>query len=193
MSTLIAKPSFISDALITDTDWQSLPTDQRWLFALRSQADAEVVETPIGSNSGSQVDKYLAECGLNPGYPWCAAFQYWGAIISGASASELPAARYAASVAGWAEWAKHHLYTTNVPARGRLFYWLEPSGQGHMGMIRQVVSSSAISTIEGNTTPPSGYAPDGGREGYGVFIKTRNITFLQAQNEHGFIDLSFLG
>ncbi|MEO8446700.1 MAG: peptidoglycan-binding domain-containing protein, partial [bacterium] len=33
-----------------------------------------VMEDPVGSNSGAQVDEYLASVGLNGGYSWCAAF-----------------------------------------------------------------------------------------------------------------------
>jgi len=34
-----------------------------------------VVEEPPGSNSGPEVDQFLASVGLGPGYAWCAAFR----------------------------------------------------------------------------------------------------------------------
>src|SRR5687767_8447454 len=36
-----------------------------------------VMEQPAGSNSGPQVNKYLASVGLDPGFFWCAAYIFW--------------------------------------------------------------------------------------------------------------------
>ena len=36
-----------------------------------------VLEEPLGSNSGPEVDRYLASVGLGGGYFWCMAFVYW--------------------------------------------------------------------------------------------------------------------
>ncbi|KXK57918.1 MAG: putative peptidoglycan binding domain protein [Chlorobi bacterium OLB7] len=36
-----------------------------------------VLENPLGSNKGPEVNAYLASVGLGPGYFWCMAFVYW--------------------------------------------------------------------------------------------------------------------
>ena len=36
-----------------------------------------VVEVPLGSNKGKDVEKYLKSVGLGGGFPWCMAFVYW--------------------------------------------------------------------------------------------------------------------
>ena len=36
-----------------------------------------VMEKPLGSNRGPEVDKYLASVGLGPGQFWCMAFVYY--------------------------------------------------------------------------------------------------------------------
>ena len=45
---------------------------------LETAASQEGVrEHPLGSNSGPEVNQYLASVGLGAGDPWCAAFVYW--------------------------------------------------------------------------------------------------------------------
>ena len=45
-----------------------------------ARSQVGVMEQPLGSNRGPQVDQYLLRVGLNPtagSYPWCAAFVDW--------------------------------------------------------------------------------------------------------------------
>lgn len=134
-----------------------------------------VREEPLGSNSGPEVDVYLASVGLGAGDPWCAAFVYW--CFKKASAEldvQNELIRTGSVLAHWNE-ATCSKITSKVafenPAivkPGDIFIIAHSSSTGHTGLVEKV-KGGFITTIEGNTN-------DGGsREGIGVFRRTRKI------------------
>lgn len=132
-----------------------------------------VQEHPRGSNRGVEIDYFIREAGLDPtgGYPWCAAFV--GQVGRQALGAAWPCPRTAGVVA-LTLWAQSRTGIWQpAPAVGDLFaLWesnLTPPRYGHTGFVTGVDAAGGYETIEGNTSPA------GGREGFGVFRKTRLI------------------
>jgi hypothetical protein len=107
-----------------------------------------VTENPPGSNSGTMVDKYLAQAGLNPGYPWCMAFVNWCYAQVGLDI-EHP---NEASVGFFESWAKQNGMLVAVPQRGDIICYRYDGDDwpDHVGIIESH-SGSVLNTVEGNT------------------------------------------
>ena len=150
-----------------------------------------VLEDPLGSNRGPQVDQYLRAVGLNPAegsFPWCAAFVYW---CFNQAAKALNVANPLVKTAGVLEhWNQagargtRRLSTvecTDNPSLvqpGMIFVLTTGSGFGHTGLVEEV-RGVFLTTIEGNTNA------GGSREGIGVFRReARRISDIN----RGFID-----
>jgi len=137
-----------------------------------------VMEKPLGSNRGPEVDKYLAEVGLDPkgGFAWCVAFTHF-CYLSAAKKLGVPNPhiRTAGVLDHWSKAAKSPNATriTNAQAiadpglvrPGQLFIISLTGGLGHSGMVVEV-SDGRLVTIEGNTND------NGSRNGIGVFRRT---------------------
>jgi CHAP domain len=133
-----------------------------------------VCEEPRGSNSGRQVNAYLASVGLGPGFSWCQAFVYWcyreAAKITG---GENPAIRTASVADCWNK-TPPQFKTTKTDALknrqtvtpGSQVIFLYGRGLGHTGLVEHV-DEAGIHTIEGNSNT------DGSREGYEVVRHVR--------------------
>lgn len=157
-----------------------------------------VLEQPPGSNSGPQVDRYLARVGVKPGVgpaanrAWCAAFAYWCFDTAAQSLNIAnPLSRTGGVLKHWAM-AKTNpaakLYRksqmTVDPARikpGFIFIYDFGRGLGHTGIVERVETGRLI-TIEGNIN--DGSVP--GREGVGVFRTNRRK--ITDQRLVGFIE-----
>lgn len=128
------------------------------------------------SNSGPQVDQYLAAVGLGPGNPWCAAFVFWVCDNSGVPKSiweDLANRAYCPTIESW---ARKKGVLTQAPVRGdfMLLQMHDSQGQysGHIGIVEQV-EGNQIYTIEGNTSPQgSGGSDDNGG---GVYRRVRSV------------------
>jgi putative peptidoglycan binding protein/CHAP domain-containing protein len=137
-----------------------------------------VMEQPLGSNRGPQVEEYLRSVGADPGQPWCAAFVYFcfqrGAIARGFANPVIRTASVAehwnrAGVAGIRRLGTNEC--TENPALvkpGMVFIMIHPNGTGHSGLVEKV-TGTLLTTIEGNTNE------NGSREGIGVFRHKRTI------------------
>lgn len=135
-----------------------------------------VVEQPLGSNRGPEVDVYLRTTGLDPEgqhYSWCAAFVYWS---FNETAKKLgipnPVVKTAGVLDHWAR-AKCTKITKadaiNDPSKikpGSIFIIDHGGNLGHTGIVESV-NGGNLTTIEGNTNTGQS------REGYGVFRLTR--------------------
>lgn len=137
-----------------------------------------VMEDPLGSNRGPQVDKYLQSVNLDPkgGFAWCVAFTHF---CYQAAAQTLgmanPHVRTAGVLDHWAKAGKRADATRVTTAQaladpglvrpGSLFIISLGGGLGHSGMVVEV-SSGRLVTIEGNTND------NGSRNGIGVFKRT---------------------
>jgi len=141
---------------------------------------AAIAETQIGAqedaahtNRGAAIRKFqdATELAGTQGWPWCAAFVDWCVeqfILQfpnkiGVMPSERPRT---ASAFGWKAWAKKHgceIFTEHSRAqRGDVVIFTF----SHIGIV-VANNLGELETVEGNTNPA------GGRDGYGVFHRSR--------------------
>lgn len=151
-----------------------------------------VLEKPLGSNRGKEVEEYLGSVGLGGGYPWCMAFVYW-CFEQAAQKLKInnPAVKTGGVLNHWVEAGRRNLpripmeQARNNPALvvpGMIFIidTGDPGGAGHTGFV-EMVEGGMLTTIEGNTNK------GGSSEGIGVFRrKARKIPSINK----GFIDYS---
>jgi hypothetical protein len=153
-----------------------------------------VMENPVGSNRGPEVDVYLQAVGLNPAsgsFAWCVAFTHFcfkkGAESLGVSN---PHIKTAGVLDHWNLAGKKAkvVRVTNAKAvadpglvkPGSLFIIDLGGGLGHSGMVLEVANGRLV-TVEGNTND------NGSRNGIGVFRRdSRKISTINK----GFIDYS---
>ncbi len=149
-------------------------------------ADSQVGvrEQPRGSNHGPEVKEYLLSVGLPQGHPWCAAGAYWCCLKAGIKPSNLPEKRSAAAVRNWRSWAVATGRNRDTAERGRLGYWINQNGTGHIFFCASKSVLGIIRTIEFNTD-----GEEGSREGDGVYKRTRTMLGLKRRHAHGFFDL----
>jgi hypothetical protein len=138
-----------------------------------------VMEQPLGSNRGPQVDQYLRSVGIDPSsgsFPWCAAFVYFcfqqaarslnmgnpviqtGGVLdhwNRAGAAGVPRLGTAECVAN-----------PSLVAPGMIFIMVNKNGSGHTGLV-EAITGTFLTTIEGNTND------NGSREGIGVFRRQK--------------------
>jgi len=156
-----------------------------------------VLERPLGSNRGPEVDKYLSAVGLNPagnppsGFPWCVAFTHFCYLSAAKDLGiDNPHIKTAGVLDHWQKAGRKsgvvRITKANAVANpalikpGSLFIMDFGGGLGHSGIVVEV-ANGRLKTIEGNT------GPDGSRNGIGVFERTaRKIGSIQK----GFIDYS---
>lgn len=123
-----------------------------------------------GSNQGPRVDQYLAAVGLDSGYPWCAAFVYWGiqeAVGRAGGRNPFLRSAYCPAIDAW---ARDKDILVDHPKPGDVFLLYSSSSRLaiHTGFVT-AVAGSTFETIEGNTNI------DGSSEGVGVFSRNRPI------------------
>lgn len=123
------------------------------------------VEYPPHSNRGPEIDYWLQQVRSPLGSPWCAAFVWsMGKQAVGVS---WPVPR-TGRVQDMVDWARPLNIIHEHPRLGDLvvLYFRSLSRYAHVGIVT-AVHGDVCDTIEGNTNP------SGGREGYGVFRRTR--------------------
>lgn len=121
-----------------------------------------------GANRGPRVEQYLAAAHAAPGLPWCAAFVAWCGIHSGVP---WPLAPVPGCMSLYAD-AKAKGCISQTPETGAVFLlWFPKLNRfAHTGFIEKSgPTPGQWVTVEGNTNP------GGGREGYGVFRRTRTF------------------
>ena len=152
-----------------------------------------VMERPIGSNSGPEVNAYLKSVNVPPGNFWCAAFVHW-CFDQAAKARGInnPWPRTGGCLDLF-----NKVKALNDPSKivtvrealadpllikpGLVFILDHGGGQGHTGFVKQSIAG-ALRTIEGNSNN------DGSRNGVGVFeLNRRKVTDVQLK---GFIDFT---
>ena len=159
-----------------------------------AQTQIGVMENPLGSNRGPEVDTYLKAVGLDPAsgsFAWCVAFTHFcfkkGSETLGVSN---PHIKTAGVLDHWNQAGKKPkiVRVTNAKAvadpglvkPGSLFIIDFGGGLGHSGMVLEVANGRLV-TIEGNTND------NGSRNGIGVFRRdSRKIASINK----GFIDYS---
>lgn len=153
-----------------------------------------VMEKPVGSNRGPEVDNYLSAVGLNPAsgsFAWCVAFtHYCYKKAAEKLGRENPHIKTAGVLDHWnkARTKAKVVRVTNARAvadpalvkPGALFIIDFGQGLGHSGIVMEVANGRLV-TIEGNTND------NGSRNGIGVFRRdARKISKINK----GFIDYS---
>ena len=151
-----------------------------------------VLEVPLGSNRGPQVNQYLASVGLNGGFYWCMAFVFWCFREAAAQAGQANAfPRTASCIEAWnrVKAASPNRVITRAAALanptlvkpGHVFILDHGGGAGHTGFVRQSFGGP-LRTVEGNTNPT------GSSNGLGVFELNRRK--IPDQTLKGFIDFT---
>lgn len=151
----------------------------------------QVREQPVNSNSGPQVNVYLASIGLNPGFSWCCAFTYYCfQQVAGQMKRPNPMVKTGGCLKHWQDApskgarlipASDALANPGLLKPGMLFIMDHGRGMGHTGIIESV-AGGLLSTLEGNT--------DGSRtrEGGGVYRLVRKV----GEINKGYIDYAKL-
>lgn len=130
-----------------------------------------VEEIPKNSNSGPEVEIYLKSVGLGKGYSWCMAFVYW---CTQKAALQLVVKNPLKRTAGVLDqFNSRPFLIAFAPQPGDVFIMDFGKGLGHTGIVEKIVGNTVF-TIEGNTNN------EGGREGYKVCRKKREIRTIKA-------------
>ena len=180
----------ISDGIIGSITWSVLfnnnqevkvsPSSKLALEAISFvKTQIGVMENPLGSNKGPEVNLYLASVGLNPGYYWCAAFVYYSFNkAAGVLGIANPLTKTAACMTHWKNSkGKKILFVDaiNKPSLvkpGDILIIRYSASQGHSGIVEEILPRGYIKTIEGNSNAV------GSRNGIGVFNNIRKITTI---------------
>lgn len=126
----------------------------------------------VGSNTGPEVDQYLASVHAAPGNPWCSAFACWSIINAARDLGIAPGVKYSASTYGL--WTKNPNLQISVPTENCIFlinHGLSSKGNriGHVGLVVGI-NGNQLATVEGNTNA------GGSRNGDGVYKRTRQLS-----------------
>src|SRR5450432_4024870 len=159
----------------------------------------KVCENPLNSNSGPEVNQYLASVGLKPGNEWCMSFAYWcfneAAVQSGI---QNPLYKTGLCYQQWQESPANQVQTPDV---GDLLVFKDEPGEfcqltaqarlnpkaamdlmkmehtfllntvhGHVGLVTEILAGNILSTIEGNTNWP-------GLPGGDSYVNTRQYNY----------------
>lgn len=140
--------------------------------AIRIALSQEGVREINGSNSGPEVDKYLASVHTDPGNPWCSAFASWCIMQAAEALGITPEISFSASTYGL--WTKNQTLQMATPTDNCVFlinHGLSKQGSriGHVGLVVSVDGNN-LETIEGNTNA------GGSRNGDGVYKRTRQVS-----------------
>lgn len=133
-------------------------------------------EKPKGSNWGKEVQQMLASVGVNFPAPWCAAYV---GIVCRNSCISYP---YSGFVPNWTRdiWKAKVIFDKAKKGRSILqtelrrgdiatIYFPNLRRDAHIFIVLGVTEKGNIITIEGNTNP------GGSRDGYGVFVRVREL------------------
>ena len=131
-----------------------------------------VRENPRGSNSGPEVDQFLASVRLLPGQSWCASFVYY----CYARSVDILSASFGAPIVNPCPQTGSVLrmwelidarFKSMVPRRGSLYFVDHGNRKGHVGF---VVDPDVIQEVSGNTNQ------EGSREGDSVWLHSFKLT-----------------
>jgi hypothetical protein len=133
-------------------------------------------EKPKGSNWGKEVQQMLKSVGVNFPAPWCAAYV---GIVCRNSCISYP---YSGFVPNWSRdvWKAKVIFDKTKKGRSILqtelrrgdiatIYFPNLKRDAHIFIVLGVTEKGNIITIEGNTNP------GGSRDGYGVFVRVREL------------------
>ena len=184
--------SLVADGIVGPITWQALfeieisapqAKNELLLKALEvAKTQIGIVEQPLNSNRGPEVDAYLRSVGLNPegnNYSWCAAFVYWCFNEAAKTTQEVnPLVKTAGVLRHWQKTnglkinTQETIENPSLVKVGSVFIIDHGRGLGHTGIVEQI-SGGRLITIEGNTNNSRS------RNGYGVFrLSTRKMNTI---------------
>jgi hypothetical protein len=151
-----------------------------------------VMEKPVGSNSGPEVDQYLASAGLPPGNFWCMSFVHWcfdQAAKKAKIANPFPHTggcldawnRVRAATPARILTAGQAAADPTLVKPGFVFILDHGGGNGHTGFVAGQ-AGGALRTIEGNSNTT------GSANGVGVFELNRRS--VMEDDLRGFLDFT---
>jgi len=130
-----------------------------------------VVEVPLGSNKGKDVEKYLKSVGLGGGYPWCMAFVYW--CVNEASKEQGKKNPLSKTGGVLLQLQRCKSIANKTPEIGSIFIMDFGNGNGHTGIVERI-EGNTIYTIEGNTNGA------GSRVGGTVMRQKRSLSQIRS-------------
>jgi hypothetical protein len=128
-----------------------------------------------GDNDGSVVRMYQSVIGKAEKESWCVSFVQWCVReVDKKFGSKTVLFPTESSQILWLK--TPHIARIQKPEPGAIMIWTIynnalPSSRGHVGIIKEVLNTDYVMTIEGNTSIAAG-EPDG------VYLKRRRISFL---------------
>jgi hypothetical protein len=153
-----------------------------------AQSQVGVMEKPVGSNKGPEVNAYLASVKIPPGNFWCAGFVYY---CFNEAAKKLGVTNPLVQTGGCLDhWNRTKVKkikaadARNDPSLvkpGQIFIIDHGGGHGHTGIIKRGEGGRLI-TIEGNSNP------NGSSNGIGVF--ELDIRKVWTPSLKGYLDYS---
>lgn len=124
------------------------------------------------SFSNPEFKDYIAKGGFTSGAPYCASFAKSCALESAETPDEVNLVKKVLtphSMTSLANAKKAGIYSPTPTNNSIAIFQKGTSQSGHTAIVERVNDNGTINTIEGNT------GASGGREGDGVYRKTRNI------------------
>lgn len=144
-------------------------------LALIQLALTQVGVYELGENSGPIVEMYQSVIGKPEKEPWCVSFVQWCVReVDRKFSSQTVLFPTESSQILWKKTPQIARITTPEP--GCIVIWTKfknelPLSIGHVGIVKEIIDSNYMITIEGNTSPGDGIQ----REGDGVYLKRRLI------------------
>jgi hypothetical protein len=144
-----------------------------------------VMEKPLGSNRGPEVNQYLDSVGLGPGQFWCMAFVYYCFDKAADKLSRNnPLVKTGHCMTHWNSTKGKKILAANAVNNpslvkpGQIFIINTGGSSGHTGIVEKL-EGGFLHTIEGNSNT------EGSRNGIGVFrLNRRKITKIN----RGFVE-----
>lgn len=132
----------------------------------RARCDVvQVVETPLASNRGTEIDEYNTRAHAPLGSYWCAS-----ALSAWWEDAGLQVPRTGrASCDSWMAWGKETGRWSATPALGAAVLYGVPGDANHIGLVVRL--SPVVLSIEGNTSINPGFD----RNGVAVMVKQVNL------------------
>lgn len=159
---LAGTTTFVRTELGPRDDWKKPEPEPELTIrdSIAKLAREQIGVRQTNSNTGPEIDEYLACSGLDPGYAWCAAMMCW--LHSNVDRP------YPEGSAWSPNWFPESRVTEDLE-KGNVFgiYFRNLGRIAHVGMIVEDRDNSVVS-VEGNTSDT------GGREGDGVYKKYRS-------------------
>jgi hypothetical protein len=156
------------DGIVGPLTWARLfapdPPASLGRLALReAAARIDIREQPLGSNSGPQVDAFLASVGLPPGQSWCAAFVCYCFEQAAKKTDRTGRILKTGSCSALFRWAQRNGLLVPSPQAGDIFLCIGgETGHYHTGFVAGDPANERFPTIEGNSNT------DGSANGYEV-------------------------